>query len=58
MSELEVPLSGSDANSDINGSGGLLDLLACWEWIEDVFPDVDDGLLPLSDVTLDASPTD
>jgi hypothetical protein len=34
------------------------DLFASWEPIEDVFPDVDDGLLPLPDVELDGAATD
>lgn len=31
---------------------GLTDLLASWEPIEDDFPDVDEGLLPLDDIRL------
>lgn len=31
---------------------GLAELLASWEPIEDDFPDVDEGLLPLDDIRL------
>ena len=31
---------------------GILELLATWEPIEEEFPDVDEGLLPLRDIDL------
>ncbi len=33
-------------------SGGLIELLNSWEPIDDEFPDIDTGLLPLRDVEL------
>lgn len=32
--------------------GGLLELLAGWEDLDDAFPDIDEGLLPARDVNL------
>lgn len=32
--------------------GGLAELLASWEPLEEEFPDVDQGLLPLDDIKL------
>ena len=36
----------------VKKAGGLAELLASWEPLEEEFPDVDEGLLPLDDIKL------
>lgn len=58
---VEFELPGSEATIRREGDrliiepvrqGGLLALLNSWEPLDEDFPDVDEGLLPLRDVTL------
>ena len=58
---VEFELPGNDALISRDGDrliieplrkSGLLELLAGWEALDEEFPDVDEGLLPLRDVKL------